>query len=204
MHKYFEKKNNKNSSWGSKGLYSDKITSAVISYNNRVPELVYDNARRKLRLTGALLKQDKVTDNQGPIVNIYIVYRLIPNSADFNLTVQNCLFGAAELTKNADIDKYKYSGYGIVFDSKGSFAHPNGGYGTNVIVFGVDLSNSTHANKKTRSILVLGKIIYTGNNIQTLYTNRLIYRLEFIQTIQQFMQKKCIHLILLLIIKHFV
>ena len=26
------------------------------------------------------------------------------------------LFGAVSLTKNADIDKYKYSGYGIGFD----------------------------------------------------------------------------------------
>ena len=28
-------------------------------------------------------------------------------------TLKNCLFGAFTLTKNADIDKYGYSGYGI-------------------------------------------------------------------------------------------
>ena len=33
----------------------------------------------------------------------------------------NCLFGAVSLTKNADIDKYKYSGYGIGFDRHGRF-----------------------------------------------------------------------------------
>ena len=27
-------------------------------------------------------------------------------------TLENCLFGAVSLTKNADIDKYKYCGYG--------------------------------------------------------------------------------------------
>ena len=27
-----------------------------------------------------------------------------------------CLFGARTLAKNADIDKYKYSGYGTEFD----------------------------------------------------------------------------------------
>ena len=27
--------------------------------------------------------------------------------------LENCLFGAVSLTKNADIDKYKYSGYDI-------------------------------------------------------------------------------------------
>ena len=29
-----------------------------------------------------------------------------------------CLFGSVELTKNADIDKYGYFGYGIEFDKK--------------------------------------------------------------------------------------
>ena len=29
------------------------------------------------------------------------------------ITLKNCLFGAVTLTKNADIDKYGYSGYGI-------------------------------------------------------------------------------------------
>ena len=66
------------------------------------------------------------------------------------------------MTKNADIDKYKYSGYGIGFDLKGSFTHPSGGYGRNVIIFGADLSCSTHANDKTRSILVLGKDFIQG------------------------------------------
>ena len=56
------------------------------------------------------------------IVNIYIVYKITNN---FNISdyqkLENCLFGAAKLTKNADIDKYGYSGYGIGFDRHGSF-----------------------------------------------------------------------------------
>ena len=39
--------------------------------------------------------------------------------------------------KNADIDKYRYSGYGIEFDRRGSFSFPGGGYGQNVLFFGV-------------------------------------------------------------------
>ena len=66
------------------------------------------------------------------------------------------MFGGIEITKNADVDKYKYSGYGIGFDRKGSYTHPDGGYGRNVIIFGADLSNSKHANNKTRNIFVLG------------------------------------------------
>ena len=31
-------------------------------------------------------------------------------------TLVNCLFGAVSITENADIDKNKYSGYGIGFD----------------------------------------------------------------------------------------
>ena len=68
----------------------------------------------------ACLKQDKVTFNHGKIVNIYIVYKVIRianiNNRDNNLTVPNALFGAVSLTKNADVNKHKYSGYGIAFD----------------------------------------------------------------------------------------
>ena len=56
------------------------------------------------------------------------------------------------MTKNADIDKYKHSG----FDKKGFFAHPNGGTGKNVIIFGVDMSSSTKIDNKKKDILILG------------------------------------------------
>ena len=36
-------------------------------------------------------------------------------------TLENCLFGAVKLTKHTDVDLYKYSGYGIGFDRKGSY-----------------------------------------------------------------------------------
>ena len=51
-----------------------------------------------------------------------------------------------KLTKNADVEKYKYSGYGIGFDSRGRFSHPSGRDDKNVINFGADLSSSVHAN----------------------------------------------------------
>ena len=95
-----------------KGLSNEKISSVTIS-DGRVSKLVYDNTRIKVKFNGDLLKLNKVTHNHGPIVNIYIVYRLSPTSKDSSVTLQNCLFGAVKLTKNADIDKYKYSGYGI-------------------------------------------------------------------------------------------
>ena len=66
-------------------------------------------------------------------------------------TLKNCLFGAVTLTKNADIDKYRYSVYGIGFDRKGSFSFPGGGYGQNVIIFGVDMSFTTHIDNKKKT-----------------------------------------------------
>ena len=60
------------------------------------------------------------------------------------------------LTKNADIDQYKYSGYGIGFDRGDEFRFGNG-LGRNCIMFGADLSSSSHANNKKNNILVLGK-----------------------------------------------
>ena len=67
------------------------------------------------------------------------------------------MFCAASLTKNADIDKYKYSGYAIVFDRYGCFSHPSGGTGRTVIIFGVDMSSSTKIVKERKDILFLGK-----------------------------------------------
>ena len=91
------------------------------------------------------------------IVNIYIVYEISKAAniskyrSDYNYpALQNKLFGAVSLTKNADIDKYKYSGYGIGFDRKGSFSFPGTGLGRNVIIFGVDMSSSTKFDNKKK------------------------------------------------------
>ena len=61
------------------------------------------------------------------------------------------------MTKNADIDRSGYSGYGIGFDRRSSFSFSGGGFGQNVLIFGVDMSSSTHIDNKKTDILVLGK-----------------------------------------------
>ena len=35
---------------------------------------------------------------------------MVKNKKDTGFTLGNCLFGAVKLTKNADLDIYKYSG----------------------------------------------------------------------------------------------
>ena len=67
-------------------------------------------------------------------------------------TLKNCLFGAVTLTENTDIDKYRYSGYGIGFDRKSSILFPGGGFGQNVLILGVDMSSSSHIDNKKKDI----------------------------------------------------
>ena len=73
------------------------------------------------------------------------------SSSSSDPTLKNCLFGAVTLTKNTDIDKYGYSGYGIGFDRRPSFTFPGGGFGQNVSIFGVDMSSSAHIDIKKKT-----------------------------------------------------
>ena len=69
---------------------------------------------------------------------------------DADFTLEICLFDAVKLTKNADVDQYKYFGYIIGFDGKRVFAHPNDSFEKNAIIFGVDMSLSIHIDNKKR------------------------------------------------------
>ena len=84
-----------------------------------------------------LFKKSKISYNHGKVVNIYIVYELGASSSHNNdPTLKKCLFGAVTLTKNADIDKYGYSGYGIGFDRRSSFSFPSGGFVQKILILG--------------------------------------------------------------------
>ena len=65
------------------------------------------------------------------------------------------MFGAVKLKKHVDVDRCKYSVYGIGFDRKGSYSLGNE-VRENVIVFGVDISSSSHIDNKKKDILILG------------------------------------------------
>ena len=45
-------------------------------------------------------------------------------------------------------------GYGIGFDRRSSFSFLAGGFGQNVLIFGVDMSSSVHIDNKKIDILV--------------------------------------------------
>ena len=76
---------------------------------------------------------------------------------DINPTLKNCLFGAVTLTKNVDIDKYKYPGYGTGFDRRSNFSFPSGGFVQNILFYGVDIRSSSYSDNKKKYILVLRK-----------------------------------------------
>ena len=78
------------------------------------------------------------------------------SSSDSDPTLKNCLFGAVTLTKNADIKKYRHSGYGIGFDRRTSFSFPDTEFGQHVLIFQVDMSSSVHIDNKRKWILILG------------------------------------------------
>ena len=101
-------------------MSDERFNSNTASNYNITPELSYYGTKIRVKFNGSCLKQDNVTYTPEKIVNIYIVYEISLNySVSTYPTLENRLFGAVDLTKNADIDKYKYSGYGIGFDRKG-------------------------------------------------------------------------------------
>ena len=143
MQRYFKTvdANNRNIlSWKSKGLSDENIKAPTTSTRILNPTLNFVGNKLRVKFSGNCLKQEKITFNHGKIVNIYIVYE-IERSVNISSypTLENCLFGAVELTKHVDVDLYKYSGYGIGFDRKGFFSIGNE-IGKNVIIFGVDMS----------------------------------------------------------------
>ena len=93
------------------------------------------------------------------MTNLYISYKLNPQLRSLNtdFTLNNYLFGSVKLTKNAYVDKYKYSGYGIGFDSRSEFLFTDGSFGKNVIIFGADMSSSVHIDNKGKYILILAE-----------------------------------------------
>ena len=87
------------------------------------PSLKYVGTKARVDFKGDCLKQDKVSFDHGKIVNIYIVYEINKNfNSNSYPTLANCFSGTVKLGKYIDIDRYKYSRYGIGFDGKEFFS----------------------------------------------------------------------------------
>ena len=119
-------------------FYHGSLKDYLLKVLNRLQQLIivllqalnyYDDFEVRVKFTGSCLKQPKILYTHKKVVNIYIVHELgASTSNNSDTTLKNCLFGAVTLTKNSDIDKYGYSGYGIGFDRTSSFSFPAGGF----------------------------------------------------------------------------
>ena len=88
------------------------------------------------------------------------------------------------MTKNADIEKYGYCGYGIGFDRRSSFSLPGGRFGQNVLIFGIDMSSSANIDNKKKDLLVLGKGSTQG--LEHILTAEKMYSISFTVTNKKF------------------
>ena len=173
------------SSWKSKGLSAQTIKPPTTSDNSLTLAVSCYGTKTRVKFTGSCLKQLKTSYTHEKVVTIYIVYELgAPSSHNNDPTLKYCLFGAVTLTKNADMDKYEYTGYGVGFDRRSSFSFPGGGFGKNVLIFGAEMSSSTHIDNKKKDILVLGKGPTQGSE-HTL-TEEKMYSINFTVTKKKF------------------
>ena len=69
---------------------------------------------------------------------------------------KNCLFGATNIVKNSDREKYVYSGYGIAFVGKVSWSLGND-CARNFVIFGVDNSSSSYTDNQKKNFSVLSE-----------------------------------------------
>ena len=160
--------------------------NAVVDSGGHLPNIKNDG-RIHVHLSGNHFQQNKVIiPNNNNAINIYCVYELdsIASSRDTSFTIQNALFGAMQITKNAtDSDKNNYKGYGICFDERSQFGHTiteNGitytSNGRNVLIFGVDMSFSVHATNRANHIYLMGDGLMQGINDTTLYAEKKYFR----------------------------
>ena len=165
--------------------------NAVGDSGGDLPDLK-NNGRMYVDLSG---NYKVIIPNNNNVINIYCVYEIQPitSSRDDTFTVQNALFGAMQITKNADTSKYNYKGYGICFDEGGQFSHTitEGGFARttnarNVLIFGAGMSFSKHATNRANNIYVMGDLFVQGINGTAIYAEK-----TFIETLQILVKNLC-------------
>ena len=176
------------STWKSTGIFNDLGNSnmnAVGESGGDLPDIKNDG-RMYVYLSGNHFQQNKVIiPNNNNVINIYCVYEIQPimSSRDTTFTIKNALFGASQITENANTSKYNYKGYGICFDEESQFGHTitEGGFAhttnaRNVLIFGADMSFSVHKTNRANNIYVMGHGFAQGIHDTTLYAEKNFYR----------------------------
>ena len=169
---------------GSFDFTTNKISNigAVGDSSGNLSNLKNDG-RMNVDLSGNHFQQNVAAiPNNGNVINIYCVYKLDPiaSTRDTSFTIQDALFGAMQITKNAtDNSKNNYKGYGICFDEKSKFGHTMIESGRthitndrNVLIFGADMSFSIHRTNRANHIYVRGDGFTQGIHDTTLYVEK--------------------------------
>ena len=115
--------------WISKRLSHETINPLADSL---AATLNYISTKTQVNFDASCFNQDNITFPHKQVLNICIVCKINAWSYIFgtDFVLENSLFEAIRLTKNSALDKYKYFGYGIGFDSRVSFSLTNsGGFG---------------------------------------------------------------------------
>ena len=110
--------------WKSNGKSEESIENITKSENNFAPTFVDHPLLRDINFNEHCLIKSNVS-NPEKVINLYISCTLVPQlrNLDTEFTFSNCSFGSVKLTKNAALDKCKYTGYGIGFDSCSELFH---------------------------------------------------------------------------------
>ena len=172
----------------STGIYnysSDSNMNAFAKAKSNLPNLK-NYGRMHVYLSGNHFQQNKVIiPNNNNAINIYCVYKLDPIASIrySTFTIENALFGASQITKNADTSKYDYKGYSICFDEGGTFSHKitedgriHTTMGRNAIIFGVDVGSSIHVTNRANHIYVMGEGLVQGIHDTRLYAEKNYWR----------------------------
>ena len=96
--------------WKSNRMSEENKENITKSESNFASTFVDHHVLRDINFNGHCLKNNICIHKK--VINVYISHTLTPCLTNLNtdFTLKNCLFESVKLTKNADLDKYKYSG----------------------------------------------------------------------------------------------
>ena len=132
----------------SKGAFNSKLNPPRAAFLNSIKLSGY---RIGIKFDKDLLVAEE-SNGLSKVVHVYIVFHLdtCPRNPNNNFKFRNWLFGATNIVKNSDKEKYVYSGYGITFDSEGSWRFDDD-FASNLITFEADNSSSSHSENKKKT-----------------------------------------------------
>ena len=115
--------------WKCNAISEESIENITKLDSNFVPAFFHHHPLPDINFNRhCLIKNDISIPKK--VINLYITYTLDPQLRNLNthFMLSNCLFGSVKIAKNADLDKYKYTGYSIGFDFCSEFLCTDGRY----------------------------------------------------------------------------